>query len=210
MAHCDCFDEVIDARGSHADKLNQLAREIEARADDDDLLMFLDGDAFPITDPSALIAWGLADAPLMAVRRAEVESRHPHPSFCVTRVGTWRSLPGDWSKGYVRPGLRQQPTTDVGSNLLHRLESHGMRWSQVLRSNKRNLHPLFYAVYGNTIYHHGAGFRRPLPRIDVLALRDESADEEAERDLVKLNERQSAEFFARIERDDPDWLAELI
>ena len=55
--------------------------------------MFLDGDAFTIADPMPLIAESLARAPLLAVRRDEnVEEPQPHPCFCVTTVGTWRSL----------------------------------------------------------------------------------------------------------------------
>ncbi len=48
-----------------------------------------------------LITDGLARAPLIAVRRAENNNdRQPHPCFCVTTVGAWRQLPGDWSPGY--------------------------------------------------------------------------------------------------------------
>ena len=64
------FDRVVEQLGDHAGKLNHLALEISQVAADDDLLMFLDGDAFPIADPMPLITDGLARAPLMAVRRA--------------------------------------------------------------------------------------------------------------------------------------------
>ncbi|HEV7162139.1 MAG TPA: hypothetical protein VGN25_02685, partial [Solirubrobacteraceae bacterium] len=39
------FDHVVQQRGSHAGKLNHLAMEISQLAEDEDLLMFLDGDA---------------------------------------------------------------------------------------------------------------------------------------------------------------------
>ena len=45
------FDRVVEQLGPHAGKLNHLAMEIEQEAADEDLLMFLDGDAFPIADP---------------------------------------------------------------------------------------------------------------------------------------------------------------
>ena len=45
------FDRVLEQRGSHAGKLNHMAREISHVAAEDDLIMFLDGDAFPIADP---------------------------------------------------------------------------------------------------------------------------------------------------------------
>src|SRR5437899_285933 len=53
------FDHVIDQIGGHSDKLNHLAIEIRHRASGNDLLMFLDGDAFPVADPMPLIADGL-------------------------------------------------------------------------------------------------------------------------------------------------------
>ena len=40
------FDRIVQQRGSHAGKLNHLATEIAQVASDEDLLMFLDGDAF--------------------------------------------------------------------------------------------------------------------------------------------------------------------
>ena len=58
-SHAAGFDRVIDQTGRHSDKLNHLAIEIVHEAAEDDLLMFLDGDAFPIADPMPLIAESL-------------------------------------------------------------------------------------------------------------------------------------------------------
>jgi hypothetical protein len=221
------FDRVIDQAGHHSDKLNHLALEISHQGSDSDLLMFLDGDAFPIADPVPLITEGLADAPLLAVRRAENgDDQQPHPCFCVTTIGTWRSLPGDWSKGYrwTTPNGRR---TDVGANLLRALELTETPWTQILRSNRHNLDPLFFAVYGDTVYHHGAGFRRgasrvhygsrpkPLPKPRGRLPRAVVRQVDASRRLLwKLRTRrpqlsESKRLFERIERDDPGWLAEL-
>lgn len=153
------FDEVFEQRGPHAEKLNHLALEISHAASDDDLLMFLDGDAFPVVDPMPLVAEGLQRAPLIAVRRAEnANDPQPHPCFCVTTVGAWRNLPGDWSSGYTWTGVQGAPVSDVGANLLRTLELTGTPWVQLRRSHG-TLHPLFFAVYAGTVYHHGAGFR---------------------------------------------------
>lgn len=213
--YAEYFDRVVDHPGGHDDKLNRLALEISAEAADDDLLLFLDGDAFPIADPGLLISAGLADAPLLAVRRAEnFDDPQPHPCFCVTRVATWRELPGDWSPGYTWPGPEGEPTTDIGANLLRRLELSGTPWTQVLRSNRHDLHPLLFGVYGDVVYHHGAGFRSPLARVDVAALDPAQATTAAAvrrtiGEAVKRNRRHSEAVFERIERDDPDWLASL-
>src|SRR5271166_4666302 len=162
------FDRVVEQLGPHAGKLNHLAMEISQEAADEDLLMFLDGDAFPIVDPMPVIEQSLARAPLLAVRRAEnLDEPQPHPSFCVTTVGTWRSLPGDWSLGPTRPAVEGDLVSDVGANLLRALELSGTSWVQLLRTSGTKLHPLFFAVYGEIVYHHGAGFReKALPRVD--------------------------------------------
>jgi hypothetical protein len=152
------FDHPLELRGMHAAKLNSLAMEICNVAGDDDLLMFFDGDAFPIADPMPLVEEGLAKAPLLAVRRAEnSDEPQPHPCFTVTTVGTWRRLGGDWTAGYTWLGARGQRTSDVGGNLLRRLELSGTPWVQVLRTNRRDLDPLYLGIYGDAVYHHGAG-----------------------------------------------------
>ena len=117
------FDRVLEQRGTHAAKLNHLAMEISHEAGEDDLLMFLDGDAFPIADPMPLIEESLAQEPLLAVRRAEnADEPQPHPCFCVTTVGTWQRLGGDWTAGWTWTGAQGHPTSDVGGNLLRKLE----------------------------------------------------------------------------------------
>jgi hypothetical protein len=85
----------------------------------------------------------------------------------------------------------------------------------VLRTNRRNPHPLFFGVYGDVIYHHGAGFRLPISRVDLASLgssRDagEMAHTGKAHELAAANLRQSKAIFARIEHDDPKWLDELI
>ncbi len=222
------FDRIIEQRGSHAGKLNHLAMEISQEASDSDLLMFLDGDAFPIADPMPLIEGSLAKAPLLAVRRAEnVNEPQPHPCFCVTTVGTWRALPGDWTAGPTWLGAQGRQTTDVGGNLLRRLELSSTPWTEVLRSNRRDLDPLYFAVYGDVIYHHGAGFRAgelsPVDRASRprrLAVRAPLVGPLArlingvrwriwERRLSRRHLALSSSLYERIRSGDQSWLAEL-
>ena len=107
-----------------------------------------------------MITESLEKAPLLAVRRAEnVDQPQPHPCFCVTTVGAWKELRGDWSGGPTWPGARGIRVTDVGGSLLRAMELSGTPWVQVLRTNRVDLDPLHFAVYGDVVYHHGAGFR---------------------------------------------------
>ena len=47
------FDRLVPALGEHPGKLNLVAAEISAQAKADDLIVFLDGDAFPGRRPHA-------------------------------------------------------------------------------------------------------------------------------------------------------------
>jgi hypothetical protein len=223
------FDTVLVLKAMHAPKLNALAMEICDVAEEGDLLMFLDGDSFPIADPMPLIEEGLAQAPLVAVRRAENGNEpQPHPSFCVTSVGTWQALHGDWTAGYTWPSVRGGVTSDVGGNLLRQLELARMPWFEVLRSNRHDLDPLYLAIYGDAVYHHGAGLTgglspahralapapAPLPDNPVGAaatrlmnrLRWQRWERAAERRVA----RKSQKFYERIRAGDERWLAELM
>jgi hypothetical protein len=159
------FYYAADLEGSHPDKLDALARVVLDGARDDDFIVFLDGDAFPIRPiPSDL----LGPAPLAAVRRAEnLGEQYPHPCFCVTTVGFWRRVEGSWQPGPIVPNALGQPITDVGCTLFRTLEDRAEEWTPLLRSNTTNLHPLWFGVYANLAYHHGAGFRDRLEHVDA-------------------------------------------
>jgi hypothetical protein len=229
-SYSEHFDRVLEQRGPHAGKLNHFALEISHVACDDDLIMFLDGDAFPIADPMPTITQALSQAPLVAVRRVEnVDEPQPHPCFCVTTVGTWRSLPGDWSIGPVWPGVKGKRVSDVGANLLRALELSETPWVQLLRTNGSKLHPLFFAVYGDIVYHHGAGFRgNALSRADLQRLKATPAEQKEQHPVKRLlqtgverargnrwketmdrNNEQSRIIFEAIKADDTDWLAHV-
>jgi hypothetical protein len=223
------FDRVLEQRGSHAGKLNHLAYEIAREAAEADLLMFLDGDAFPIADPMPLIDDGLHRGALVAVRRAEnADEPQPHPCFCVTTVAAWRALPGDWTAGPTWTGAQGRPTSDVGGNLLRRLEASATLWVPVLRSNCRNVDPLYFGIYGGAIYHHGAGFRSgelspadrrmapralPAPRSRPLRpLRDllnRARWEWWERGMERRHLRDSQRIYEQICAGGSDWLAQF-
>jgi hypothetical protein len=177
-----------------------------------------------------LVEEALSRAGLVAVRRAEnVQEPQPHPCFCVMSVGTWRALPGDWTAGPTWPGARGKPTTDVGGNLLRRLELTGTPWVEVLRSNRRDVDPLYFAVYGDVVYHHGAGFRTgelspvdraaaprplgltPLPGVRSLVRGLNRARwRRWERRTAAEHLRRSQAIYERISAGGPAWLEEFI
>lgn len=146
---------------NHAIKLNILADIIVMNAShDNDLIIFIDGDAFPIADIESILLNLLDEYPLIAIKRMENNGDiQPHPSFCATTVGFWKQIKGDWKSGYHWKNSQGEMITDVGGNLLRSLQVRKINWHPLLRTNSTKLHPLMFGIYGNLIYHHGFGFR---------------------------------------------------
>ena len=163
------FYSSTEAIVPHAIKLNLLADMAALHATDPgDLLMFIDGDAFPVGDIMSFGREQLQRHPLMAIQRLEnAGDRQPHPCFCLTTVGYWKEIQGDWKRGYRWKNNSGVQVTDVGGALLKKLEDRKAQWYPMLRSNRRNLHPVFFGLYADLIYHHGAGFREPNTRADL-------------------------------------------
>jgi hypothetical protein len=170
------FYSSTESVGSQAKKLNLLADMISfAAADPTDLILFVDGDAFPV-NPLAGLVHSVDERRLVAVQRYENNGDlQPHPCFCLTTVGFWQDVGGDWNRGHEWPDLDGRPVTDVGGNLLAALETRGIDWLALRRVNTVDIHPLFFALYGTAndrqpvVYHHGAGFRKPKTRVDHRA-----------------------------------------
>lgn len=169
-----CLREPVELKNvsqSHAIKLNILADIACSQGTEDDYLVFIDGDAFPVIDIMPKVKEKLKKYPLMAVRRDESSGdMQPHPSFAVTTVGFWKKIKGDWKPGYKWKNNNNHIVTDTGGNLLKILEDLKIDWLPILRTNKVNLHPLWFGIYGDLVYHHGAGFRSPVSREDIRLL----------------------------------------
>lgn len=223
----------------HATKLNLLADTIRSNAaEPDDLLMFIDGDALLVAPVAPLIADRLDQHKVVAVRRYENNGDvQPHPSFCVTTVGFWGEIEGDWRRGHLWPDLQGYPVTDVGGNLLRSLEAAGIDWHPLHRLNRHNRHPLFFGIYGDdvhggVVYHHGAGFREGLSRVDRVQAGGRERESQLsarlldrlptrgllgsvrdryhpvrrlERELTEQVALESRRVMSRIERDDDFW-----
>jgi hypothetical protein len=84
---------------------------------------------------------------------------------------------------------------DVAMNLNEAIHARGGRDSRLWRSNKLNVHFMMGAVYGDLIYHQGAGSRAP-----KFGLKLDGADREAvssHQERVRLALRNAA--FSRLD-----------
>jgi hypothetical protein len=189
--HSDRFHYSTELDGTHAQKLDILAGVVAESANDDDLLLFIDGDAFPIAAVDAEVLQGLS---LAAVRREEnLGDQQPHPCFCLTTVGFWKQINGTWTEGYKWKNTRGEMVTDVGGNLLGILRENDTAWRPLLRSNRTELHPLWFGVYADLVYHHGAGFRERIARLD-------GSDLSLEHAINSAILPKSVPYFGQLER----------
>jgi len=211
-------EEELGERASHAHKLNLLAERIAGEADPADLIVFIDGDAFPVAPLVEPVERMLAERPLAAVRRVEnFGDPQPHPCFCVTTVGFWQDIGGDWDEGPQWQNSNGTWQTDVGARLMVALRERDIEWAELLRSNRHDVHPMLFGVYGDLVYHHCAGFREPLTRVDAAMIRRRLAEldpPESERDAVREqirearaadNARLDAEVYERLQADPDFW-----
>ena len=153
---------------NHADKLNYLAKLVCAEALPSDILIFMDGDAFPIAPIKGYLEDKLSRYKLLAIQRRENDGDiQPHPSFAATTVGFWTQIDGDWNPGYTWKDIHGVDVTDTGAMLLKTLNERGESWYPMLRTNRVNLHPLWFGIYDDVVYHHGAGYRDPISRVDL-------------------------------------------
>lgn len=166
-------ETVLHSEDHYLVKFEELSATVMAQADPDDWLLFIDSDAFLLTDIRPLMQLG---TDLVAVQRRENGDWHPHPCFTLVRASLWRDLgTGNWAEGtwITASGL---PATEMGGTLLERVNAANVPWTKLTRVNSTGLHRLWFGVYGidgraPVVYHHGAGSRDRVSRSDLVARR---------------------------------------
>lgn len=152
--------ETTDVNGRHSENLDSLIAQMAVgNPSDNDLLMVLDQDAFPIKSLTPSVRHVLETGePLSAVRTENHGDAQPHPMFFLCRLSMWSALAATWREGPVQLGRRTR-RRDVGGTLLQQLHDANQSWVRLPRSADNRLHPVLYGVYGDLIYHHGAASR---------------------------------------------------
>jgi hypothetical protein len=142
----------------HHTKMNFLSHIIKDnhQINDEDLLVFLDGDAFPVSHWDNIVSETLEEHKVVCVYRTEnleplvpnEQKPYPHLMFVAVKAKFWFENELNWEKSpHGGP---------IGPPLKFWLEEKGYSTYPLLRSNKVDVHPLFFGVYGDLIYHHGS------------------------------------------------------
>ena len=150
---------------NHMAKLNSLTQVVLRDVDtqDDDLLIWLDSDSFPINNVNDYVSGKMSKYPLIAINRPENDGDViPHPSFTSTSVSFWKRHKLNWN-GIPKGKLG---TLDTGGELYRYLLNKNIEWYKLLRTRTLADHPLWFTIYDDLIYHHGAGSRGRHCRLD--------------------------------------------
>ena len=165
-----------DARGNreHAYYLDAMAAQ--ALADGASHIATFDQDSFPIADEWVdVLAGAMPETSGVAgVLRAENgDTVLPHPSGLMIRrdfferFGPSFSPDSDMTREF-RAFLRTTgQSSDTGIRIAYILWSQRLGWGELLRSNVRDEHFLIAGVYGDIVFHLGAGVRSSLFRADL-------------------------------------------
>lgn len=138
----------------HGDSLDRLVKKVRPGTK---YVITLDTDSFPIRDGwiENLTGRLTHNVWLAGVWRDEMLPKSPafvHPCCTAVRTDRLRALD---------VGFKIGDGTDVGSRLTTATEAAGARVSRLHRSNRWNPHYIMGAIYGDLIYHQGAGSRNP-------------------------------------------------
>jgi hypothetical protein len=146
---------------SHPAALDYLARRTTSGFD---YLVTLDNDSFPVRDDwlDVLVSGCEQGAALAGVYRDEMApliEPFIHVSGLCVRPGDLRALGVPFGR-HIAPDAEHNQ--DVGQKITYSFIQSGRTVTPLKRSNRVNVHFLMGAIYGDVIYHHGAGSRRAI------------------------------------------------
>jgi len=165
-------DSELAASGASADELvlnhaDSLQRLWSMVGDEYEYVMTLDTDAFPVRDHWLEdLKQSLEAASVAGIWRDEMAATlapFVHPSCLFMRTERLARM----HEPFALHGVQ-----DVGQRITLELTAAGERVAPLNRSNARNAHFLIAGLYGDLVYHHGAGSRFPLFRMTEGADRD--------------------------------------
>jgi len=155
---------------NHSDKLDFLTKQIIKEGGDEDIIIFLDSDAFPIGNLMPSLKELIKKHQLIGVRVNKLIKDRPHRSFVATTIGVWEKIDGGWIGDvaqYNPHTVNNEPRRL--NNVGNQLSKHNIDWYPIIRTNTKDIHPLFYGIYGDMIYHHGCGSRNQISTYDKMA-----------------------------------------
>ena len=166
-----------------------------------DKIMLIDSDAFPIAPISDFLEEKLKEYPFVSAQEPMHEWDRdplyliPHPMFMLFEA---KHIIEDNLTVYLREVIKDKNDNWWGGTT-EWLTEHGYDYYPLTRSNKTDLHPLYYAIYDDLIYHHWAGSRNMITRPDRLRAKETGENVEY---IAKENHEVSNQVFGRIKSEN--------
>jgi len=197
---------------NHSTKLDDLTAFVcndpDNKVKDDDILIWLDSDAFPINNVNNYVTEKLSKYPLLGVNRKENPNNDviPHPSFVCSTARFWRIHQWSWSGCQLvrhlssRKRFNTGGTHDTGGKLYLHLLINNIDWYRMHRTHSLTEHPINFTIYDDLVYHHGSGSRGASSRWD---LRNSSRNKRGRGIELRIGKRKLPLYvFDVITRDD--------
>jgi len=163
----------VSAENDHPSKQHSMAlTQLMNYAINDgvEAIYTLDVDSFPISNSwmKQMYNSALQNNGVCAVHRLENGDKFlPHPSGCAVLAEFVKNNPFEFYPENIEitgkmfiDETGQRPDSGIGLGYV--LWNGKKTWAQLERSNGRNLHYIMAGIYGNVIFHLGAGSRSPL------------------------------------------------
>ncbi len=183
----------VSAENDHPSKQHSMAlTQLMNYAVNDgvEAIYTLDVDSFPISKSwmKKMYSSASQNNGICAVHRLENGDKFlPHPSGCVVLADFVKDNPFEFYPEDIETTGKtfidetgQRPDSGIGLGYV--LWKGNKTWAQLVRSNERDLHYMMAGIYGNVVFHFGAGSRSPLFAKEV----NESTGLKALRVLEKL------------------------
>jgi len=173
-----------------------------------DKILLLDSDAFPIAPISDFLDEKLKEYPFVSAQEPMHEWDRdplyliPHPMFMAFEA---KHILEDNLTDYLREIIQDKNNNWWGGTIEWLIERK-YKYYALTRSNTVNLHPLYYAIYDDVIYHHWAGSRNMVTRPDRIRIGQTGAENEEltndqKKTLEKIaleNTKVSNEVFSKV------------
>ncbi len=178
---------------------NWMIRQVHERFK---YIVILDSDAFPVRDGwlERYLAGLSEETPVVAVQRLENGDTHSDRCFMAFTSEAWRLHHFDFTKIGAK---------DAGGAISQYLDEKGLEWRKLRRSNGWNPHPLMAGIYDDHIYHHAAGTRLPIFRMNEATRRGTSksseflSEVELHQGLMDLLHSETDDFLDRLRGHAP-------
>jgi len=144
------------------------AMDNEGDIQDDDLIIIMDADCLPISkDFIPHIRTYLDKTPIVMACEPEHEHqlvRMPHPFFVAFKGKTLHEKDSEGNSLMKCLSTRVEISGNWWGLLMNWHDEKGV--TTIERTNIVNLHPLYYGIYDDVLYHHWAGSRKMITRPD--------------------------------------------